>query len=123
MAVAVIIDDNEQELKYSLAIVKSTGQFEEIYEFCHPEEAYSFIKEKGCDVLFVETEMNGMNCFVLINKLRKINTQIYPIIITEKDEYAYEALQKDVMDYILKPLSKEKIARTLKKLKKYYKIV
>lgn len=115
MAVAVIVDDNEEALKHSLSIVKSTGQFEEVYGFCYPEEAYSFIKEKGCDVLFVETEMKGMNCFVLINKIRKIYNNIFFIIVTGREEYAYEALQKDIMDYIIKPLSLDKITRTLKK--------
>jgi two-component system LytT family response regulator len=91
------------------------GQFEEIYGFYDPEEAYSFIKEKECDVLFMETEMKGVNCFVFINKLRKINKNIFFIILTEKEEYAYEALQKDVMDYILKPLLPDKITKTLKK--------
>lgn len=120
MAVAVIVDDNEEALKHSLSIVKSTGQFEEVYGFCYPEEAYSFIKEKGCDVLFVETEMKGMNCFVLINKIRKIYNNIFFIIVTGREEYAYEALQKDIMDYILKPLSPKQIRETLKKLRKYY---
>lgn len=123
MAVVVIVDDNEEALEHSLTIVKSTGQFEEIYSFCYPEEAYYFIKENGCDILFVETEMKGMNCFVLINKLREINRNILFIIVTERKEYAYEALQKDIIDYILKPLSLEGITKVLKKLKKYNKWV
>lgn len=77
MAVGVIVDDNEEALKHSLLIIKSTEQFEEIYGFCYPEEAYSFIKEKGCDVLFVETEMRGMNCFVFINKIKKIKQNVF----------------------------------------------
>lgn len=120
MAVVVIVDDNEEELKHSLLIIKSTGQFEEVYGFCHPEEAYSFIMKKGCDILFVETEMKGMNCFVFINKVKKINNNVFYVIVTEREEYAYEALQKDIVDYILKPLSPQGIRKTLKKLKKYY---
>lgn len=122
MAVGVIVDDNEEGLKHSLSIIKSTGQFGEIYSFCYPEEAYSFIKEKGCDVLFVETEIKGMNCFVFINKIRKINRHIFHVIVTEKEEYAYEALQKNIMGYILKPLSLGEITKTLKNLKKYRKV-
>lgn len=121
MAVGIIVDDNEEELKHSLSIIKSTGQFGEIYSFCYPGEAYSFIKEKGCDVLFVETEIKGMNCFVFINRIRKINQHVFPVIVTEREEYAYEALQKNIMGYILKPLSIEEISKTLKKLKKYRK--
>ncbi|KZL90584.1 LytR/AlgR family response regulator transcription factor [Clostridium magnum] len=120
MAVGVIVDDNEKALNYSLSMIKDMGQFKEIYGFCYPEEAYSFIKQKGCDVLFVETEMKGMNCFVLINKLRKIYNNIFFIIVMGREEYAYEALQKDIMDYILKPLSPKRIRETLKRLRKYY---
>lgn len=55
-----------------------------------------------------------MNCFVFIDELRKIKKDIKFIIVTERSEYAYEAFQNEVMDYILKPLSPDKITKTLK---------
>lgn len=120
MAVAVIVDDNGDELQSSLSTLKSTGQFEEIYGFNYPDEAYSFIKERGGDVIFMETEMNGLNCFVLINKLRKIKQDISFIIMASNEDYAYEAFQKGVMDYVLKPLSLESVAKMLVRLEKFY---
>ena len=119
MAVAVIVDDNEGELQYSLSILKSTGQFEAVHGFSCPEVACGFIKERGCDVLFMETEIRGMNCFVLIDKLRKIRQDILFVIMTSDEGYAYEAFQKCIADYFLKPLSLEGIARTMEKLKKH----
>ena len=119
MAVAVIVDDNEDELQSSLSILKSMGQFEELYGFNCPDEAYSFIKERGCDVLFMETEMNGINCFVLLDKLRKIGRDILYIIMTSNEGYACEAFQKGIADYVRKPLSPESLARAMEKIKKY----
>lgn len=120
MAVTIIIDDNEKELKHSVSVIENTEKFEEVYGFCYPEEAYNFIKEKRCDVLFMETEMKGINCFAFINKLRKINENIIFVIVTDKEEYACEAWENNILDYILKPLSPDMITRILKKLKKYY---
>jgi len=120
MAVVVIVDDNEEELQSSLSILKSTGQFGDVYGFNCPDEVCSFVKERGCDVLFVETEMKGMNCFVLIDKLRKIKQDILFIIMTSNEDYAYEAFQKGVMDYVLKPLSREGVAKIIEKIRKYY---
>ena len=118
MAVVAVVDDNEDELQSSLSILENTGQFEEVYGFKCPDEAYCFIKEKGCDVLFVETEMKGMNCFVLIDKLRKIRQDISFIIMTSNEDYAFEAFQKGVMDYVLKPLSSEGVPKIIKRLKR-----
>ena len=121
MAVAVVVDDNEDEMQSSLSILKSTGQFEDIFGFNCPVEGYSFIKERGCGVLFMETEMKGMNCFVLIDKLRKLRQDILYVIVTAKEDYACEAFQKGVMDYVLKPLSLEGVAKTVGKIRRYYR--
>lgn len=121
MAIAVIVDYNEDGLQFSLSILKRVGQFEDVYGFSCPDEACCFIKERGCDVLFVETEVKGLNCFVLINKLRKIKQDILFIIMALNEDYAYEAFQKGVIGYVLKPLSLESIAKTIEKLEKLHR--
>ena len=119
MAVAAVVDDNEDELQHTLSSLKSTGQFEAVYGFTSPDEACCFIKEGGCDVLFMETEMKGVNCFVLMDKLKKIGLDILYVIMTSNESYACEAFQKGTTDYVLKPLSTEILARAMDKIKKY----
>lgn len=121
MAVAVIVEDNEKELEISVATLKRMALFEAVHGFSCPESACLFVKEKGCDVLFVETEIRGMNCFFLINKVREISKDIAHVIMAADENYAFEAFQKGVMDYILKPLSFEGVTKTLKKIKRYPK--
>lgn len=119
MAIAVIVDENMEELQASLSLLKSMGQFEQIYGFNCPDDAYCLIKEKGCDVLFTETEVKGMNCFVLISKVRKINKDILCNIMTLDEGYAYEAFQKGVDEYVIKPLTPEAVTKMLEKLKRF----
>lgn len=121
MAVAAVVDDNEDELQHALLSLKSTGHFEAVYGFTCPDEACHFIKERGVDVLFMEIEMKGLNCFVLIDELRKLGRDILFIIMSSNEAYAYEAFHKGIADYVLKPLSPEGVAKTLEKIRKYHK--
>jgi|GEM_PF-1051863 len=121
MAVAVVVDDNEDELQQAVLSLKSTRQFEAVYGFTCPEVAYCLMKERGIDVLFMEVEMKGLNCFVLMDRLRKIGRDILYVIMTSNDGYACEAFQKGIADYVLKPLTAEGAAKTLEKLRKYHK--
>lgn len=118
MASAMVIDDNTQELQYSLTVLKNTGRFETVQGFSSPKEACQIIREKGVDVLFLEIEMKGVNCFSLIETIKKIRQDIFYVIMTSDDNYAYEAFQKGVMHYVLKPLSAESITKTFNKLKR-----
>jgi len=121
MAVVAVIDDNRDELQQALLSLKSTGQFEVVYGFTCPDEACCFIKERRVDVLFMEIEMKGLNCFVLIDKLRKTGLDILYVIMTSNEGYACEAFQKGIVDYVLKPLSPGGVALTLEKIRKYHK--
>jgi len=119
MTVAVVMDDNLEELQSLLSILRSTGQFEGVYGFDCPSEACRLIQERGCDILFVASEIKGMNCFVLIDSMRKIKQDIFYVIMASGEGYALEAFQKEIMHYVLKPLTPEAVSRTLEKLKKY----
>jgi len=68
---------------------------------------------KTVDVLFLDIQMPGMNGFELLSRLGK---QPFVIFTTAYDEYALKAFEVNSIDYLMKPIEPEQLARALKKL-------
>lgn len=59
-----------------------------------------------CDIL-----MNDLNGIELIKKIRKMNTSFQAIIITGSVEYVFEGYDIGVLNYLVKPVSIEKLEK------------
>jgi len=77
------------------------------------------IKHKP-DIVFMDIKMPGINGIEAIKEIRKSNPNINFIIITayEYFDYAKDAVNLGVFDYLLKPLNKSKVIDTFNNLKK-----
>jgi two-component system LytT family response regulator len=82
--------------------------------------ALDFLQSNAVDVLFLDIQMPGMNGFELLSKLPE-----QPIVIftTAYDEYALQAFQVNSIDYLLKPIEAEPLARAVKKLDRLRPVV
>ena len=66
-------------------------------------EAYNFLLEQPVDLVFLDIEMPGMTGLELIKNLGDKRPVI--IFTTSKKEYAVEAFELNVADYIVKPVT------------------
>lgn len=68
------------------------------------------------DIIFLDIEMPGCTGFELLAKLKVI-----PIVVfcTAYDEYALTAFETNSIDYLVKPIKLERIAKTIQKLKSF----
>ena len=76
-------------------------------------EAIELIKKKKPDVVFLDINLSGENGFELLDK---IETGFRIIFVTAYDEYAVRAFEMNALDYILKPLKKERIDKAVNRL-------
>ncbi len=74
-------------------------------------EALEILKRVGFDILLVDIKMPGIDGFAVIDKAKQINPSMEVIIITAYPELdsAVKAIKKDVSDYLMKPISMEKL--------------
>ncbi|TWI85492.1 LytTR family two component transcriptional regulator [Lacibacter cauensis] len=66
-------------------------------------EAYNFLQEQTVDLLLLDIEMPGMSGLELTRNLAKSSPVI--IFTTSKKEYAAEAFELNVADYLVKPVT------------------
>jgi DNA-binding LytR/AlgR family response regulator len=80
--------------------------------FTNVPDALSFVNENTVDLIFLDVEMPGPNGFELIDQipfLPKI------ILTTSKKEYAYDAFEYKVTDFLKKPFTYERFLEAMQK--------
>lgn len=80
-------------------------------------EALTRIKELKPDVVFLDIKMPGMDGFDVAREIIAYPNPPSIVFATAYDEYAIEAFDVKAVDYILKPFSKERLGKTVQRLK------
>ena len=96
------------------------GEFKNI-ELCglfdDDEDLITYAENNHLDIVFLDIEMPGKSGLQLAEELRCLNPKTAVVFVTAYTQYALEAFELSVVDYILKPVSKERLKKTLEKLK------
>jgi len=113
----IIIDDELNAIKaLRWEIENNLPELQIIATFESAVEALRYLKmHNSPDLVFLDIEMPDMNGFDFINNLPKRNFEI--IFTTAYSEFALEALKKEAVDYLLKPIDSEDLVASMEKLK------
>ncbi len=112
---ALIADDEPHLAHYlrdQLAIL--WPQLEIVHIARNGIEAAACIRELDPDLAFLDIQMPGLNGLEVAQGIEG-NTRV--VFVTAYDEYALQAFEHAALDYVLKPLSNERLARTLDRIK------
>jgi len=111
----LIVDDNEIA---RLTLTELASQIKDIAivgECADAIEAYQMIQEKDVDVVLLDIEMPGMTGLELTRNLG--DKQPIIIFTTSKRDYAVEAFELNVADYIVKPVTPARFVKAINKAK------
>lgn len=83
------------------------------------EEAFELIKELEPDFLLTEIDLPKLNGIELTRQLRKVRPSIQIAFLSSHEEFAYaqQAIQYNIVDYILKPISLDELGGRLESIK------
>jgi two-component SAPR family response regulator len=120
--IAVVIDNNQNELLQSVELLIQSGAFKTVVPFEDAKEAIEYIDVHGCDVLFTEIGMSEINGFDLGLRFGRKNLAMCFVFLTSNANYANDAFKLHVTDYALKPIKASAISRIVKKIesKQYF---
>lgn len=114
MLKAILLED-EEDSRYLI-----TSYLENLVELVAVtatlEEAYTAITTNKVDVVFLDIKIGEEEVFVLLDKLTSISFEI--VFITAFSEYAIKAFELSATDYILKPLTQDRIQKVVEKISK-----
>jgi DNA-binding LytR/AlgR family response regulator len=108
----LIVDDEpiaRQVLRDELEV---HPDFEVVGEATHGEEALELIGRLKPDLVFLDLQMPLIGGFEVIRRLQGGKLPIV-IIVTAFDQHAIQAFEAGAVDYLLKPVNGERLARAL----------
>ncbi|MCL4495922.1 MAG: LytTR family DNA-binding domain-containing protein [Firmicutes bacterium] len=117
MLKALIVEDEypaRQELRFLLEPYHDV--IEIIGEAQSAKEALSLIKALDYDVVFLDVKMPGMSGVELARLLKEDHPHLKIVFVSAHEQYAVDAFTIQVVDYLLKPISNERIAETVRRL-------
>ncbi|HUH66742.1 MAG TPA: two-component system response regulator BtsR [Syntrophales bacterium] len=114
---ALIVDDEIHSRDELEAMLLETGEFTIIGKCGNAVEALQEIKDKRPDVLFLDIQMPVISGFELLGMIDE-NQMPAVVFVTAYDEYALKAFEENTLDYLLKPVDKIRLGKTVRKLKK-----
>lgn len=107
---ALIIDDERLARNALRRLLKEHPEVEVIAEAANPDEAIRAIHKAWPDILFLDVEMPGGSGFDLLEKLEDVPVVIFT---TAYDEYAVRAFEVSALDYLVKPITAERLMAAL----------
>ncbi len=115
----IIVDDELLARKGIELLAKDISFLNVRGLFPNPVKASNFLSENNnIDLIFLDIEMPGMTGLEFINTINSYNAMI--ILTTAYPQHALEAYDKNVLDYLVKPIKFDRFLKAVNKAKELY---
>jgi len=82
-------------------------------------QALQLIEDLEPDLVFMDVQMPGLDGLGVIRKLQENNVSLpYFVLATAYEQYAIEAFRLEALDYLLKPVEKERLALSIERARR-----
>lgn len=109
----IIVDDNKMARMALKQMVGQMPTLELVAECSNAAEAQTQLSANGVDLVFLDIEMPDMSGIDLIKKLGIKKPLI--VFTTAKKDYAVEAFELNVVDYLVKPIAQPRLEQAVEK--------
>lgn len=111
---AIIVDDEELARSVVRELLAPHPEIEIVAECVNGFEAVKAVAEHKPDLLFLDVQMPKLTGF---DVLELVGTDLAVIFVTAYDEFAMKAFEVHAVDYLLKPVGKERLEAALERAK------
>lgn len=113
---AFIIDDEINAITTLNDLLDDYPSIEVIGKYTDPYVALNDIKNLNPDIIFLDVEMNPHNGLEMGHLYSEINSSLEIVFVTAHAEYAIDAFDINATDYLLKPVTKRRLQKTMTRL-------
>jgi two-component system, LytTR family, response regulator len=111
---ALVVDDERLAREELSFLLKDFPEIEVLQTASNGLEAVSLITELEPDLVFLDVQMPGLDGLGVIRKVRDQGTRMpHFVLATAFDQYAVEAFRVEAIDYLLKPVERERLAESV----------
>lgn len=113
---AIVVEDEALTNEYICLLLKRQNIV--VVGYTNPVEAYQNIVKRDWDVLFLDVEMPEMSGIEIAEKAYQSGYEGEVVFLTAYQDYAIEAFRVNAIDYLLKPITKDHLIRTIERVKR-----
>jgi len=112
----IIVDDEFLAIKLLQEYTTKIPELEVKKTFTNPNAALEYLGENKVDILFLDIQMPYLSGFDLLAKLKNPPLVIFT---TARHDFAVQAFDLDVLDYLVKPISLERFEKAFNRALEY----
>lgn len=113
---ALVIDDEMHAREEMETLLSETGAVEVVGSCANAFDALKAINRLKPDVVFLDIQMPMVNGFELLSMVHQ-DIMPHVVFVTAFDEFSLKAFEEKTLDYLLKPVSPDRLLKTVGKLK------
>jgi two-component SAPR family response regulator len=113
----ILIDDEYLALEYlEHQMCRISTDVNIVGKYLNPLDGKAAVCEQEVDVVFLDIRMPGCNGMELADQLIAKKPDLHIVFVTAHDEYAVQAFELNALDYVLKPVSAQRLEKTLQRI-------
>ncbi len=119
MTLKVLIVDDEAHARSRLRTLLAEctePRVDVVGEAANAVQAVEQMQRTGCDLLLLDVRMPGVDGVQLASRLREMGTPPAIVFVTAHVEHAVEAFELEAIDYLTKPVRRERLQQALQKV-------
>src|SRR6266852_2781679 len=118
--ISTVLVDDEQLASDELAyLLRDFSDIEIAATASNGLEAAKLIEDLEPDLVFLDVQMPGLDGMGVIRRLREKQIPLpYFVLATAYDQYAVEAFRWEALDYLLKPVEKDRLEIAVERARK-----
>jgi DNA-binding LytR/AlgR family response regulator len=109
----IIVDDEELAILVIESYLKRIPYIEIVGKYCNALPLYGIIQGQQIDLLFLDIEMPDING---IDFVKSLSNRPFIIFTTARKEYAIESFELNIIDYLIKPISFERLLKSINRV-------
>lgn len=119
MIKAIVLDDEPPALKVIETYCELTEGITLVRSFTRPSEAERYISRYPVDLIFLDINMPTANG---IEFYKSLDRKLMVIFTTAHAEFAVEGFNINALDYLLKPIRKERFEQAIQKAREQFEL-
>lgn len=114
---AIIIDDEQLAINYLEHQLRNIEDIEIIGKFTDPIMGKESIEKNDVEIVFLDIHIPEINGIQLAEQILEMKPELHIVFVTAYGEYAVDAFELNALDYVLKPVDKQRLLKTIQRIK------
>jgi two-component system response regulator LytT len=115
----IIVDDEKPASDELAYLLKEFPEIEVVATGSNGLEAIDLIQKLEPELVFLDVQMPGLDGIGVLRRLRERAVEMpHVVFVTAYDQYAVEAFRLEAMDYVLKPVDRDRLGEAIERARR-----